>query len=94
MPELELTSYELLFRFVVGFTAAALIGLEREKCRVNKGKDNRKAWISAPGVRSFGLIGLMGTFTTIIPLMMNYEYLCIPLCRDNYAELFVTWSFQ
>ncbi|MCD6096278.1 MAG: MgtC/SapB family protein [Thermoprotei archaeon] len=79
MPELELTSYELLFRFVVGFTAAALIGLEREKYRVNKGKDNRKAWISAPGVRSFGLIGLMGTFTTIIPLMMNYEYLCIPL---------------
>jgi len=46
---------------------------------VDREHGNERAWMSTPGIRNFGLIGLLGTFTTIMPLMMSYEHLYISL---------------
>jgi len=53
------------FRLIVGFTVGAIIGLERQFTAEELGE-------RMPGVRTFGLISLLGTMTVI--LAINFQF--------------------
>ncbi len=52
-------SAELAIRIIIGFSAGAIIGVERQKAAREEGN------FKILGIRSFGLLSLLGTFTSI-----------------------------
>ncbi len=60
-------NWDLLAKIILSFACGALIGLEREKAKYGSSYSEEGKLESPPGVRSFGILGLLGMLTVIIP---------------------------
>ncbi|MCD6380783.1 MAG: MgtC/SapB family protein [Candidatus Odinarchaeota archaeon] len=78
-------------RIVIGFLVGALIGLERQMAEQSTGKYSDGDW--RPGVRTFGLISLMGSLSMVIYQYMDGTVSLIVLTFSVVSSISVIVSY-